>query len=130
MAKAAKPAKPEDAINWFEIPVRDLDRAARFYETILGIKLSRMDMPGGGYAMWPFSADVLGGALVKAKGRVPSKRGTIVYLACGPDMNVALKEVKGAGGTVLEKKFAIGENGFIAFFEDTEGNRVALHSMS
>lgn len=125
----AKAAKPVDAINWFEIPVRDLDRAAKFYETILGIELSRMEMPGAGYAMWPFSRDVLGGALVKGKGRVPSRRGTLVYLACGPDLNVALKKVKGAGGTVLEKKFAIGEHGFIAFFEDTEGNRVALHSM-
>lgn len=31
-----------DAISWFEIPVRDLQRAQRFYETVLERKLLRL----------------------------------------------------------------------------------------
>ena len=30
--------------NWFEIPVTDLNRAQKFYETIFGIKMTAMDL--------------------------------------------------------------------------------------
>jgi predicted enzyme related to lactoylglutathione lyase len=38
--------------------------------------------------------------------------------------------VEAAGGTVVLPKTAIGENGFFAIFLDTEGNKVAFHSMN
>ena len=121
-------AEAQNALNWFEIPVRDMKRAKKFYETILGIKLQEMEMPGGQYAMWPFAPGVLGGGLIKAKGYVPSKRGTLVYLNGGTDLNKALKKVSKAGGQVIAEKFSIGENGFVATFKDSEGNKIALHS--
>ena len=31
----------KNALNWFELFVADLDRATRFYETLLGISLKR-----------------------------------------------------------------------------------------
>lgn len=122
-------AKAQNALNWFEIPVRDLQRAKKFYEAILGIKLQDMEMPGATMSMWPFAPGIVSGSLVKTKGYVPSKRGTLVYLNGGEDLNGPLKKVKRAGGTVIQKKTSIGENGFIAYFEDTEGNKVAFHSM-
>jgi len=35
-----------DAIHWFEIPVADLDRAQRFYETLLARTMRREQMVG------------------------------------------------------------------------------------
>ena len=40
-----------------------------------------------------------------------------------------LDRVEGAGGKVVMPKTSIGENGFMALFLDTEGNKVGLHSM-
>jgi predicted enzyme related to lactoylglutathione lyase len=72
----------------------------------------------------------VGGAIVKVDGHVPSAQGTMVYLAGGDDLTVVLGRVGAAGGKVLVPKTAINpEYGFFAQFEDTEGNRVGLHSM-
>lgn len=75
-------------------------------------------------------ADSVGGAVVMTDGYEPSSKGSIVYLNGGNDLSVALGRVETAGGKILMSKTAIGENGFIAHFTDTEGNRVALHSMN
>ena len=45
------------------------------------------------------------------------------------DLNIPLSRIEHAGATILFPKTSIGENGFMAHFIDTEGNRVALHSM-
>ncbi|MBI2968606.1 MAG: VOC family protein [Bacteroidetes bacterium] len=129
-------------IDWFEIPVNDFQRAKIFYETILGIQMQVFEgvdstMGGGAYSM-AFFADMkdsisVGGALVKMKDFVPSDKGTLVYLHAGDDLSIALGKVEAAGGKVLMPKTGIGannEHGFMAMFTDTEGNRVALHSMN
>ncbi|MAS38157.1 MAG: glyoxalase [Anaerolineaceae bacterium] len=117
------------ALNWFEIPVSDMDRAVTFYSTILDIKLEASSaMPGYQMAMFP-AEEGTGGALLHGEGYMPSQSGTLVYLACGPDLSVALGKVAAAGGKVLQPKTDIGENGFMAYFLDSEGNKVALHSM-
>ena len=72
----------------------------------------------------------VGGAIMKMDKMIPSKDGSTIYLNGGEDLNVALNKVIAAGGEVFIPKMAIGENGFIAQFIDTEGNRVALHSMN
>ena len=69
------------------------------------------------------------GAIVQMKEMKPSADGSTVYLNGGEDLNIALNRVVDAGGQVIMPKMEIGENGFIAQFIDTEGNRVALHSM-
>lgn len=119
------------AINWFEIPVTDFNRAKAFYETILSVIIGEMPFPEGRYGLFP--ADPMkgevGGGLVLYDGYVPSDKGTMVYLSGGNDLAVALGKVEAAGGKVLMPKTSIGGNGFMAQFLDTEGNRVALHSM-
>jgi len=121
----------KNAINWFEIPVADFTRAKNFYETILGVEIMEMPFPGGKYGMLP--ADMMsggvGGGLAQGEGFEPSNKGTIVYLNGGEDLSVSLGKVEQAGGKILMPKTSIGENGFMAHFLDTEGNRVALHSM-
>lgn len=120
-----------NAINWFEIPVSDFTRATKFYETILDVKIMEMPFPDGRYGMLP--ADMMnggvGGAIVKGNGFEPSDKGTIVYLNGGVDLSVSLNKVEAAGGKIILTKTSIGGNGFMAHFIDSEGNKVALHSM-
>ena len=120
----------KNAINWFEIPVKDFTKAKAFYETILGAKLQVMEAMGMKSAFFP--ADLqngIGGCLMEGQGYEPSTKGSLVYLNGGDDLSVPLSKVEAAGGKILLPKTAIGPNGFMAHFTDTEGNKVALHSM-
>ena len=116
--------------NWFEIPVKDLDRAVTFYEKVFDVKLSLEDMAGMKLAMFPFTQDAPGaaGALIKGKSYEPSHAGTVVYFSV-QDIPETLRRISANGGKTLMPKTAIGQYGFIAQYEDTEGNRLALHSM-
>jgi len=124
----------KNATNWFEIPVTDYQRAKNFYQNILSISITDMPMPEENveYGVFPHDQENqgVGGAIMKMKDMNPSTDGSTVYLNGGDDLNVAMNKVEAAGGKVFIQKMAIGENGFIAQFIDTEGNRVALHSMN
>jgi predicted enzyme related to lactoylglutathione lyase len=53
-----------------------------------------------------------------------------VYLNCDPDLQPVLGRVTNAGGKILLEKTNIGDGlGYMAHILDSEGNRVALHSM-
>jgi predicted enzyme related to lactoylglutathione lyase len=117
-----------DALNWFEIPASDIERAKKFYNRIFEIELIPMEMGGGSMGMFP-AEDGVGGAVVQGEGYQPSAEGSIVYLNGGEDLNNVLNRVETAGGQVVLPKTSIGENGFMAYFIDSEGNRVGLHSM-
>ena len=124
-----------NVINWFEIPVTNFQRASEFYGKVLGGPVVPFEQPEGGptknYGFLPGSeAGGVGGALVEGDGFEPTQTGQIVFLNGGDDLAAPLARVEEAGGKVLNPKMSIGENGFIAHFLDTEGNRVALHSMS
>ena len=119
-------------VNWFEIPVTDLDRAENFYKTILGIEgFQKNEMGPSTLLFFPGESQGAGamGALVKGPGAEPSDTGSLVYLFAGDDLNPALERVEANGGRVVLPKTSIGEWGFIAHFIDCEGNKVALHSM-
>jgi len=118
-----------NVVNWFEIPVIDLDRAIKFYETILGAAPQKWDMEGMEMAVLPMEGDGVGGALCKGEWYKPSQEGSLVYLNGGDDLNAVLNRVEGAGGKVVMPKTKItDEIGFFAIFIDIEGNRMALHS--
>ena len=118
------------AINWFEIPAKNLDRAKAFYEAVLGIEMIT-PFPDMKYAMFP--ADMMngeiGGGLSEEEGFEPAQQGTLVYLNGGDDLDFPLARVEAAGGQVILPKTSLGPNGFMARFIDTEGNRIAFHSM-
>jgi predicted enzyme related to lactoylglutathione lyase len=122
------------AISWFEIPVEDLERAMKFYGTVLETDLQKMDMGTSIMAFLPSSQDGVGGAIVhvhdKTLGYKPAHSGSVVYLNGGDDLSTPLSRVEAAGGKVIMPKTDIGQGfGYFAFFEDTEGNRVGFHSM-
>jgi hypothetical protein len=116
----------KNAVNWFEIPTTDLDRAARFYEATLGIKLRREIFGGVPHAIFTAPDPAVGGALIFDEKRRPGAEGSLVYLDA-PDLDGALSRVAGAGGAVVLPKLDIGPPGFIAIVRDTEGNHVGLH---
>ena len=124
----------KNAISWFEIPATDLDRAQKFYETIFETKLIPLDTPNFKMRMFPIEDPMngIGGALSHAEGfyKPSATDGTLVYLNANPDVQVVLDRIEKAGGKIIVPKTEISpEHGFMAVFIDTEGNRVALHSI-
>src|SRR5689334_12008836 len=118
---------------WAEIPVTDLDRAKDFYAKTFGFKYQMHNTPEFKMAMFPSAGEKAygaGGALMLMPGGyTPSHQGPLVYFH-SDDIPKTLEKAEKAGGKVLQGKKSIGQYGFIAFFEDSEGNRVALHSMN
>ena len=118
-------------VNWFEIYVQDMARARQFYETVLGIELADLGVPGE-LEMLGFPSDGgapgSGGALVRAKGVASGGNSTLVYFSCD-DCAVQAGRVADSGGTLLREKMSIGQHGFVALAEDTDGNRFGLHSL-
>lgn len=124
-------ARNTNAVNWFELYVNDLDRAKRFYETVLGTSLHDGGMEGCRMAMFPFDeANGVGGAITKMDGMTPGPGGTLVYLNAEGDLDGVIGRVAAAGGAVLRPRMPIPPHGFIAIILDSEGNVVGLHSMT
>jgi len=121
------------AINWFEIPVSDFDRAKKFYETVFDFQMpeNMMGPARMGFLLYDFQNGGRGGAIVhNPEFYTPSANGSLIYLNCEPDLQVNLEKVESAGGKILTPKTHIGQNlGFWALILDTEGNRIAFHSM-
>ena len=120
-----------NALNWFEIAVNDIARAKKFYEAIFEMKMEEMEMPGMKYAMFPWSAEAgkVSGGLAQSPMHKTGSGGSILYLNANPDLQNVLNRVEKAGGKITMPKTDIGENGFMAFIIDTEGNSIGLHSM-
>ena len=119
-----------NVVNWFEIPVSDIARATAFYEGVLELKLRPNEMGPAKMAWFPWDKDATGstGSLVQCEGYTPSHEGSVVYLTVA-DLDAALGRIVARGGKVLMPRTPIGEHGFVAQFQDSEGNRVALHGM-
>lgn len=115
----------------FEIPVTDMDRAVRFYETVLDVRLTRRTVDGYEMAFFPRADGAPGasGALAKGDVYVPSKTGAIVYFDV-PDLDAALARATALGAKTLYPKTDIGDGGHVAEVEDSEGNRLALNMVA
>lgn len=124
---------PTHAINWFEIPVSQFDRARIFYSTILEVTITEMQLGGDRLGLLSYDAENggVGGAIVEGLDYVTSKRGCLIYLNCGDDLNEVLDRVINAGGRIERDKTPVSyelDLGFHAIFIDSEGNRIGLHS--
>lgn len=124
----------DNAISWFEIPAIDIDRAQKFYESIFLIKMNAMDFPQMKMRMFPLDDPMkgVGGTLVDSGGfhKPSATDGPLIYLNGNPDVQIVLSRVEAAGGKIMMPKTEISpEYGYMAVFFDTEGNRIALHSV-
>jgi uncharacterized protein len=117
-------------VGWFEIYVNDMDRAKRFYETILATSLEKLSVDELEMWQFPMSPEGYGatGALVRMEGFPAGGNSTLVYFSC-ENCAVEAARVVPAGGHIQREKMSIGEYGFIALAIDTEGNMIGLHSM-
>ncbi len=119
-----------NAINWFEIPVSDIDRAQRFYEAVLARTLRRETMGDQALAVFPYDEPNAGGCLLGDTNKPAANgQGVRIYLDCMPSIDAALKRVETSGGSVVVAKTALPPGmGFYAHVRDTEGNVVGLHA--
>jgi hypothetical protein len=123
-------------VCWFEIYVNDMPRAKTFYETVLNQELTRLDNPDEPKdfpqpEMWAFPMEErpgASGAICKMEGVEAGGNSTLVYFD-SEDCSVEEARVEKAGGKLGMPKMAIGEYGFIAIAQDTEGNTIGFHSM-
>lgn len=115
----------------FEIPVTDLDRAVRFYESVFGYELSRQTVDGYEMAFFPRADGAPGasGALARGDVYVPSKSGAIIYFDV-PDIDPVLERALALGAKILYPKKHVGAAGYVAEISDSEGNRIALNAIS
>lgn len=127
-------ASEMNPVGWFEIYVKDMDRAKSFYEKLLGMPLSKLPPSGDSLEdMWTFpmhqGAGGAAGALARMEGAPVGPGGTIVYFVT-EDCGTAARRGQEAGGQIVKDKFSIGQYGNIALVSDLDGNIVGLHSMS
>lgn len=125
-------------INWLEIPVKDMERAKKFYQSVLKAEISVDDQMAPGFKMGfintpDMQQTDLGGALVEGPGYEPGKSNTLVYLNANElgGVDAFLERVQQAGGEVTGPKMLVTEEiGYCGFFVDTEGNKMAVHAMN
>ena len=123
-------------VGWFEIPVLNMDRAMLFYNEVFQIEIKKQQFGPTTMGWFPFPEDTnakgAGGSLIhNPEHYKPSSLGALVYFTSrAGDINDELGRIEAAGGEILRPKTQIPEDhGYMALFKDTEGNRVALHSL-
>ncbi len=116
-------------ISMFEIPATDISRAVNFYQTILDIKIEKMDVEGMQMGILPYEGQMVTGVIIKADGYKPSADGVTIYLNGGDNLQIILDKVEKNGGKINSPKTAHADgSGFFAIFIDSEGNKMALNS--
>ncbi len=132
----SKLSAESNAITWFEIPVSDMKRAKKFYETVLDIELVTAKAEGDMEAMELFPrqpdvsmgrTDVVSGSLIKAKRLHPAGNGILIYLNANPELDKAIARIAPAGGKLILPRTK-NPAGYVCIFEDTEGNKVGLYA--
>jgi predicted enzyme related to lactoylglutathione lyase len=116
-------------IAWFDLSVRDMARASQFYQSVLACELEAFEMEGTKCAVFPHEREDVAGCLVEKTEFHPSNDAMLVYFNVEGRLDQAIAEVESNGGKIIEPKKSIGPHGFRAVVLDSEGNRIALHSM-
>jgi len=118
------------AIDWFEIPVRDIDRATAFYEKLLATTIRRETISTHTLGVFSYDDHATGGCLIAGDDvPAPAQNGTLIYLNAGPALDAVLARVEALGGRITTPKVTLpGDMGVFAHVVDTEGNRVGLHA--
>lgn len=121
----------ENLVTFIDIPATDFSRAVSFYKAILGLEISEADISGTKMGFFPTDGTNVSGAIVQGKDFRPSTDGVIVYLNGGNDLQTILDKVALNNGKVIVPKRHISpEVGYVGMFIDTEGNKMAVHSIN
>jgi len=115
-------------IVWYDIPAIELDRAIRFYSSVLGAPVEREDVGGVPLAWLPTPDGGRMGCVCVVPGFKPSADGIMIYFGVNGRLKAAVAAVRANGGTVQSDIHSIEPYGFRAEVLDSEGNCIALHS--
>ncbi len=114
-------------INWFEIPVTDMQRATEFYSKMLNVSLAATDFQGTPMVFFPAENGAVTGALIQEKGAEPGVNGPTIYFNRGKEVAATLERAVAAGAKTLVPTTTISEEvGEFAVFIDSEGNKIGL----
>ncbi len=119
------------AVNWFEIPALDLERAYKFYSTILNKNVGKGTFGNGDLILFnvPFNTgEAIGGSIVVREDLKPTMDGPIIYLNAFGKLADTVTKVESAGGKVIIPFIDLGKFGFSAIIVDSEGNKIGLLS--
>jgi hypothetical protein len=119
--------KKSNPVVYFEIPVTDINRAIKFYNTVFHFDFNKENIDNNEMALFPFSDENSGisGALAKGEIYKPTKDGVVIYFKT-ENIDETIEMAISNGGQILYPKTNNGI-GLVAEFEDTEGNRIALY---
>ena len=117
-----------NALNWFEIPVRDLQTSTAFYAKVTGQKLEVLSFGNIPHAVFGAGPTGVHGALIEDPTRTPGATGTVIYLDVPDGIPAALERVRAAGGTIVQPATDLGAHGTCALIEDQDGNLIGLHT--
>lgn len=121
----------ENILCWTDIPVTDLDRAIAFYSAVLAAEVTKQSAgPDFSFGLLPQAGSAVSGCLAQMEGNTPSQTGPLVYLSVNGRLDAAIEAARAGGGRVLKEKHPIGAHGHRAVIVDSEGNRLALHSLT
>jgi len=116
-------------VSIIEIPATDISRAIDFYQAIFDITIEKLEFPGMEMGILPYENQVVTATIVKGEGYEPSAKGITTYLNGGNNLQTILDKVEDSGGKIITPKTPhADESGFFALFQDTEGNKLGLHS--
>lgn len=120
---------PKSIVNWFEIPVTDMQKARSLYEAMLDMKLPVSDFGGVPHAVLSNSDhSCTSGALISDPARPPVRgSGTVIYLHATDGVSRCVARAVEAGAKVVQPRTEIGPHGAIALIEDLDGNVIGLH---
>jgi hypothetical protein len=119
----------KNLVSIIEIPINNFDRAVSFYQSILNLKIEKIDMGGVEMGIFPSDEKNINVVLSKGADYKPSSDGVLIYFYCADNLQPVLEKIESNGGKVLTPKTEISsEMGFFAIFIDTEGNKIGLHS--
>lgn len=116
-------------VVWVDIPVADLERANRFYAAVLGVPVHNEAFGDFKFAVIDHK-DGNGGCLIVEPKNISSTGGILVYLNVNGRIRDAVAKAESQGGKVVEPIHSIGPHGYRTIILDSEGNRVALHSVT
>jgi uncharacterized protein len=116
-------------ISIVEITTIYFPRAVTFYKTILNTSIEEINMDGALMGLFPSDGETVSVALINSAQYKTSMDGAVVYFNAGDDLQIVLDKIKANGGKIIVPKTDIGSGiGFYAMFNDTEGNKLGLHS--
>lgn len=117
-------------IAWFEIVLQDFEGGCEFYSKAFNVEFQKQTMDQMQMAIFPYEPNQTGGALVSSpcyNDHIAGPGTSIIYLNC-ESVTAQLDKIVLLGGKVIFPVTQIGENGFIAGFEDSEGNHIGIWS--